>query len=198
VTHDTWATWLTSYANCARHICVTYAPDSRQMHVTSANPTQMLRAPAVRGPGNNGCYTFGPLYMLRQTLESSGLTSNLRSILKLVDETRSYMYITRQHRRVRLEQIYVFNSVFSRRKQKSKFICWNRKLLDPGSRLKAPEWLVRWDFVNATCQTNQFQSRPESLFMIILIPDMQGHFPQVPSPLCDEHCGGSCVFRECL
>jgi hypothetical protein len=46
----TRATWRTSYANCARKIwlCVTYAPDSRRMHVTSANPTQMLRAPAAQ------------------------------------------------------------------------------------------------------------------------------------------------------
>jgi hypothetical protein len=47
--HDTRATWRTSYANLARNICATYAPDSRRitirrMRVTSANPTQMLRA----------------------------------------------------------------------------------------------------------------------------------------------------------
>jgi hypothetical protein len=41
------ATWRTSYANFARNICVTYAPDSRRMRVTFANPTQMLRAIAV-------------------------------------------------------------------------------------------------------------------------------------------------------
>jgi hypothetical protein len=34
--HDTRATWRTSYANFARNICVTYAPDSRRMRVTSA------------------------------------------------------------------------------------------------------------------------------------------------------------------
>jgi hypothetical protein len=44
-----------------RLICVTHAPDSRRMRVTSANPTQMLRAPAAR---NKGCYFWTPLYVI--------------------------------------------------------------------------------------------------------------------------------------
>jgi hypothetical protein len=40
--------WRTSYANYARNICVTYAPDSRRMRVTSANLKQMLRAPVAQ------------------------------------------------------------------------------------------------------------------------------------------------------
>jgi hypothetical protein len=51
----------TSYANFARNICVTYAPDSLRMRVTSANPTQMLRAPAARG-ARNTCYFWTPVY----------------------------------------------------------------------------------------------------------------------------------------
>jgi hypothetical protein len=58
--HDARATRCTSYANYVRSICVTYAPDSRRMHITSANPTQMLRAL----PGQERAtrdVTFGPL-----------------------------------------------------------------------------------------------------------------------------------------
>jgi hypothetical protein len=57
-------TWRTAYANFTRTICVTYAPDSRRMRVTSANPTQMLRAPAARGPRNKWCYFWTPLYLV--------------------------------------------------------------------------------------------------------------------------------------
>jgi hypothetical protein len=53
------------YANFARNICMTYAPDARRRRVTSANPTQMLRAPARRrGACNKGCYFLTPLYII--------------------------------------------------------------------------------------------------------------------------------------
>jgi hypothetical protein len=44
------------------NIYVTYAPDPR-LRVTSANPTQMLRAPAERGARNKRCYFWTPLYI---------------------------------------------------------------------------------------------------------------------------------------
>jgi hypothetical protein len=56
----TRATWRTSYANFARNICVTYAPDSRRMGVTSANPTQMLCALPHEERATRDV-TFGPL-----------------------------------------------------------------------------------------------------------------------------------------
>jgi hypothetical protein len=46
---------------CA-NIRVTYAPDSRRMRVTFANPTQMLGEPAARGVRNaSKDVTFGPI-----------------------------------------------------------------------------------------------------------------------------------------
>jgi hypothetical protein len=56
--HD-YAGWRISYANFARNICVTYM--YRRIHAgcarhISANPTQMLRAPAARGARNKRWY----------------------------------------------------------------------------------------------------------------------------------------------
>jgi hypothetical protein len=48
------------YANFARNICVTYAPDLRQMRVTSANPTQCC-AHLPREERAIRDVTFGPL-----------------------------------------------------------------------------------------------------------------------------------------
>jgi hypothetical protein len=55
------------YANFARNICVTYAPDT-PVRITSANPTQMLRAPAARGARNKGCYFLTPLFVAPLTV----------------------------------------------------------------------------------------------------------------------------------
>jgi hypothetical protein len=51
-------THIVSYANFARNICATYAPDSCRMRVTSANATQMMRAPAAQ----QGMLLWTPLY----------------------------------------------------------------------------------------------------------------------------------------
>jgi hypothetical protein len=74
--HDTRTTWRTSYANFARNICVTYAPDSRRMRVTSANPAHL--------PRNKICYIWTPLYAripnaLRQKAASTSRPSLLFS-----------------------------------------------------------------------------------------------------------------------
>jgi hypothetical protein len=45
-------------AEYLRGICARFTPDA---HVTSANPTQTLRAPAARGAPNKGCYFWTTL-----------------------------------------------------------------------------------------------------------------------------------------
>jgi hypothetical protein len=45
---------------------VTYAWHMRQIRVTSANPTQMLRAPAAWGARGKGCYFWTSLYVNRK------------------------------------------------------------------------------------------------------------------------------------
>jgi hypothetical protein len=60
--HGTRATWRTSYANSARNICVTYAPDSRRMRVTS-DPRIRCKC-CVHLPRATRDVTFGPLCLM--------------------------------------------------------------------------------------------------------------------------------------
>jgi hypothetical protein len=68
----TRAKWRTSYANYARCICVTCTRFTPNARVTSANPTQMLRAPAERGARYKGCYFWTTLRLLYLSIQSEG------------------------------------------------------------------------------------------------------------------------------
>jgi hypothetical protein len=52
-----WRLWCRG-SKCNTPCCARFTPDT---HVTFANPTQMLRAPASQGARNKGCYIWTPL-----------------------------------------------------------------------------------------------------------------------------------------